>query len=244
MMTQPLPTSLIVSDLLGFIEGRLESLDCTPRPVPAEFAQRAGEGRLATTVIRGQAWSSPLLDVRCSSILGSTVEILNLLAFPRRPWAEPIFASQLVLFGGRPWVVVADVEPAWGDDAERTTRLLAGLRPCAASVSDLPGAGEIPEWARGIFTPYAFFSRPDDPKLIGRVAEGYRTYWNAYEQLWIRPAAESVDDGDSAAIRESCHMRLAEYKEHHIQHSPGLAYLGRVFGEEWTRSFLAKFMYA
>ena len=49
--------------------------------------------------------------------------------------------------------------------------------------------------------------------------------------------------GDEEDARLTIERDLAAYKLHHVAHTPGRPYLERMFGAEWTESFLRNAMY-
>lgn len=219
--------------------------------VPAVFSQRAGLGPLHTTRLYGMAWRSPALDLRSTYIAGPKVEIINLMGFPGRPDLLPIFATEIIMFAGTPRVAVLDLQPVWMANPHRAPlngRLAEGLTRYAASFADLPPGGDLPDWCRDYFTPHAIYSRPGDASAMPRLHQAFEALAHHFREAWLeQPMDDAAAPGGvvtTAQARAAAEAEMATYKRHHIEHSPGLPYLNKVFGAEWTAQYLQEFMYA
>jgi hypothetical protein len=214
--------------------------------LPADYRERRGEGALATTLLRGYGWEEARFSVRCTHIHGPNVEILNVMGFPASPAHQPILATDFICYGGRPRIAVADLQPLWGRDSAGvatglTAKLDDMLRPLAESFADVRAVEELPDWCAEYFTPYCFFALPNVAAAIPRLIEAYHAYCDAWSDGWIGDSSKGEprsDLGDVAAAG-----RLVEYKRHHRESSPGLSFMAKVFGAEWSESYLREFMY-
>lgn len=222
-------------------------------PVPPYFALRHGlSGGAAAPVLRFHDLDIPGIGtLRATDISGPRAEIFNAMLFPARPDLLPVFASEVVVFAGKVRVGVVDLQPLHGEALHHRT--LAVLAPVAARFAqpaesaDLPPGGDLPDWALAHFTPHAIHTRPPTPPAAGpppcpaRLLEAHLAYLDAWLDLTdATPGAGAGPETDDLTPQTA----LADYKHHHVLNTPGLPYLGKMFGVEWTERFLAEAMYA
>lgn len=216
--------------------GRLGPSGLEPIGLPGELAERAGLGRQSSTRLWGFGGRlRGLGQVHATVILGPKAEIVNAMIYPQDPGLLPVFATEVVRFGTMIRVAFVDVQPldraaAWLDGLQRE---LQGLRAGFAERAELDP--DLPGWLEGQCSGGEFLARSNDLSPAATICEA----WMAYLGAWIRRAeglaAAGVAVADSPAV--------AAYKHHHVVHSPGLVFLGKFFGEEWTRRYMSEFMY-
>lgn len=232
-MTATLEPSRPFAALWDATRARLEPLGLTDAPPDPGLAARGGRMRLtAARWLVGPA-ERPVADCRIVRILGAAAEIVNAMIFPTDPARLPVFASELLAFGGRPRLTFLDLQ---------TPGLAADLRPLVAErtravserFADLPRDPEPPGWAVAHSPGGHLFTRTDDPEHAPALGEAFAAYLGAWADL----AAEAVVAPDACRL-----AALSEYKREHVAHSPGKVFLGKVFGDEWTERFLNEFLY-
>jgi hypothetical protein len=74
------------------------------------------------------------------------------------------------------------------------------------------------------------------------VEECYTVYLDAYLKGFVNKSVGS----DLAAMErdESALDKLQAYQHHHMQSSPGNKFLSKLFGPDWTESFMRDFLFA
>jgi hypothetical protein len=230
------------------LAGQAESMaSLAGAEAPARSVRREGLGRLASTVLEGREWKTPRLVLRSTHIAGPAAEIFNVMGFPEEPDKAPIYAAELIFFGKAPRVAAVDLQPVWGASPEAPpldAKLDACLAPLAERFADLPRSDGMPGWCAAYFTARAVYSRPDDPGSTPRLVEACGAFFQAFLNDWIAADAAPPPPEAAPGSRARCRAALAEYKRHHREHLPGQPYLGKVFGEDWTRDFLESFMYS
>jgi hypothetical protein len=214
--------------------GALGSLPWEPVAEPADLARaEAGpEGRRTTLAFHSFVLPG-VAQLRATVIVGPRVQIFNAMAFPLREDQLPILATEVVLFGDSLRIGVVDLETAGeGPVAERTAAALDGLAPVAGAFTRVD---PLPEWCAAYFSPQCIVTRADGLDDLPRLADALAAFAGSWADL--------VGEAGAAAMGDAPGPGVQAYKHHHIVHSPGLVFLGRMFGEEWTRRYMAAGMY-
>jgi hypothetical protein len=171
-----------------------------------------------------------LAECRLVRIRGATCSILNAWLIPC--YAElPVFAAELVAFGGKLRLVFLDVQVP-GLAASTVQRVRTQLAqhcrvPCP------PTTEAPPDWATQASTGAYWFARAPQMPDAGVVVAAYVEYLTAYVELLpqLPPGPRSL-------------AALAAYLCHHAEHSPGREFLQKWFGLDETDDFLRAFLLA
>lgn len=176
-------------------------------------------------------------EARSVHIRGSRVEIINLFLFPDPGVALPLYAMEFVVFGRRPVVGVMDVVPLSGNPGARLCAE-ALLREAHARHPSLLDAGDPPGWFQECRSGLDFFVRPEGLEGVAELGACHLWIW---ESLLRHEADAPLVDPPARLLRAA---ELRRYKDHHRVHSPGLPFLHRTYGAEWTDRFLGEFLFA
>lgn len=202
----------------------------SPLPVPPEFAVRESANGKATL----RFYDIAIRDIgrlRFTDIRGGTTEIFSAMLFPHDATRLPIFASEFVIFGKLVRAAVIDMQML----GERSTALHAALTGLAQRYATLTATGPLPAWCESYFNPEAVFVLGGREDALDGLDAAYRDYAAQFAALACTHPSGDVLSGQTA---------MRAYKDHHIAHTPGLPYLERMFGIEWTARFLRDGMYA
>lgn len=174
-------------------------------------------------------------ELRCVAIEGPKVAIVTTFFWPEADRAAAVYAMELVAFAGRPVVAVIDVIALTTADRGAARQLMTGRRRLG-----LPNANadDPPDWYQACRSGDDLFLRPTSMEtlsVIGDLAISSLTATVESARKAPRLAAEMAI-AHAAALRD--------YKHHHRDNSPGLTFLNRSFGEDWTRQFLDEHVFA
>lgn len=170
-------------------------------------------------------------ELRATRIESRNASIFNVMIFPYHSGTTPVFASEIVRFGNAIRAAVIDLQPL----TQSAQRLLAEgnhLPRLARVAAAFPSGGPLPQWCADYFSEGALWSRMENLDRADALLFAYEEYLRA----WTRLAT-------AGEVRTETDAHVAEYKRHHIEHSPGLKFLHKLFGAEWTESFLWNGMY-
>lgn len=243
-MTSPTrSTTLKVPPSSEFFNQTLAVLQSTPslrvhwNDMTAAHAERwcrKRETRLSASHWSLQQLGIELADCRFVRIAGPKIDVVNAMFYPSFPAQTPIFAAEIISFGGRARIAFIDLQST-EDTAQSDSILqrLSRLRDQAAGLTT-----PAPEWATCHSSGAYYYHRGDGSKDLLKTLE---SIYFGYLSQWIGLLHERTAE-NTTPQRESL-KRLNLYKEHHAEHTPGSQFLGNVFGRSWTEDFLANFLY-
>lgn len=179
------------------------------------------------------------MTCRMVLIQGQKNEILNTWIFPTAPERCPVFAAELIAMAGMPRLTFIDIQnPA----------MIAGVRVAGDLSNQLRSrhAGLVcdelpPSWAIDATLGGYIFSRSLDASAFPSIDACYEDYLGCYLRSFM-PHGSSVEL-DESATRSAAEGALHRYRLHHMQHSPGTVFLGKLFGDDWTNDFLLNFLF-
>jgi hypothetical protein len=209
-------------------EQAMETCDGRPLRLSAELEHKQqGETIFTARFARLPAGG----ELRSVHIHGPRIEIINLFHFPAPERATPIYALEFVVFGRRPVVGVIDAKPL-NDHPHALAVWHDTLTDAHRAFPDLVRADEPPPWYEECRSGLDFFTRPEAVNGLGRLLA-------CHAKIWSRLAAADADAPRLSADATAAHAHaLAHYKDHHRLNSPGLPFLHRTFGPDWTDRFL------
>lgn len=213
--------------------------------VPSQFLRRDslhGKIELHASQWSIQVASKPIGSLRMVYIHGPKNQIINTWVFPNRPSHMPVFAAELIAVGTEVRVAFVDVQAPVIESSsilDDTSMLTSGIAP---RFSGLPCNEDPPHWAiessQGNYT----YARNVPADCFHQVEECYTTYLDAYLKGFVN---KSVGSGLAAMERdESALDKLQAYQHHHMHSSPGNKFLSKLFGPDWTESFMRDFLFA
>lgn len=214
----------------------------TNDPFPVEYQNRiSGNGKFTLT---SQAWTIarnevPTCDVRCVLIRGSKNTIINTWVFPYRPKIDPVFAAELIAFGGLPRLAFLDVQVP-GMRLDRLGNVGTHVAKICREFPELRITETPPEWAVAATTGNYLFTREGTTELYAPIGQAYMRLLDCYLDL----ISDSDSDAPAPDDNDISLKLLGEYQVHHMEHSPGKVFLSKLFGESWTDSFMSQFLFS
>ncbi len=207
----------------------------TPWGLPEELADNQhGDTVFAARFARLPAGG----ELRSVHIHGPRIEIINLFHFPAPDRALPIYAMEFVLFGRRPVVGVIDAK-ALHPHPHAVQLWREALQSAHERFPQLVRADDPPPWYEECRSGLDFFTRPKDLDGLGALLSCHAHVWDRL-RLHEADAPRLTAPGAVAAHAAA----LADYKDHHRLNSPGLPFLHRSFGSDWTNRFLRTALFA
>lgn len=205
-----------------------------PRRIDDDLAQNGKKDTRFQARFYRTPWGG---DLRSVHIKGPKVEIINLFHFPDAEQALPVYAIEFVVFGKRPIVGVIDLKMLvdFEDVPEQSAQILIEAH---RRFPNLTPAEDPPEWYQECRSGHDFFTRPESLDLLDDLIACHEYVWGRLCAL-----AEAQKRLPEAWV-ESQRNAVQAYKDHHRINSPGLPFLNRQFGEEWTDRFLREGLFA
>ena len=174
-------------------------------------------------------------EFRAVYIASPVVEIVNLFFFPDSHRPSPVFAMEFVRIGPRGVVGVIDCKAAPGDSISQSA--LSILEAAHEAFPQLRNGDDPPAWYRDARSGYDFFVRPENLEVFADLVSAHHFVWGRY----VRHILNGSSDSSCQALRQPF---LRHYKDHHRDNSPGIPFLNKMFGVNWTETLLRDYLFA
>jgi hypothetical protein len=208
------------------------------------FSKRMSLNGMMT--LTAQEWTlesqqRPVGQLRMVHIQGARNAIINTWIFPNRPAQTPVFAAELIAVGSATKVAFVDIQtPVLSAViAEDVAALTSAL---STRFTTLPCDEMPPDWATHASQGNYTYARDVPNEQLSTIEDCYLSYLDAYLGAFVSDelsAHATKFERDEAAI-----TALQEYQVHHMEHSPGNKFLSKLFGSDWTESFMKNFLFA
>lgn len=175
-------------------------------------------------------------ELRSVHIFGPKIQIINMFFFPHYEKELPVYAMEMVLYGKKPIVAVMDLigmpcTPKASEDAHRV------LMKAHEKYPNLHNADDPPNWFTECRSGNDFFIRPKSTEEITNLLSVHNDIWKSL--LSLLQGCSLTNKNDLFPFSRE----VQNYKDHHRENSPGLKFLNRSFGEEWTNAFLKQHLF-
>lgn len=207
-------------------------------PVPIELSAKFQSAQKRNINFSAAFYSTKLGELRSVYIHSIKIEIFNLFFFPYDEFRAPIYAMEFVRMGERMVVAVLDVvgNPSLLESQDIAKNIISLHRQCNAH---LPQAEDPPQWYQECRSGFDFFVRPERPEqMLELIRLHYVILEDYLDALALITDMVSMDQ----CIQTSSWQK--NYKNHHADNSPGLPFLNRTFGPDWTCSLLREHLFA
>lgn len=199
--------------------------------LPSEFSEASAKKISFQAKFYGCSYG----QLRSVYIQSPKVEIFNLFFFPKDENESPVYAMEFVRMGVRMIVAVIDVvgDPDKSSAASYATSIIA---PHRERYSSIPQGDDPPEWFQECRSGCDFFVRPSGVDQMLALEKAHYAVFSSYIQTRAEwPNSDRIATGVTWQAR---------YKSHHAANSPGLPFLNRTFGEDWTQEFLHQHLFS
>ncbi|CAM6090834.1 unnamed protein product [Calypogeia fissa] len=218
-------------------------LTLEPFPMQNEFRKMmARDGKSFTCSYAFQ--SDKIRNIRAADVDGgSSIQVLNLVAFPSAAYDLPFFCADLVTFK-KNHLIVLDFNPLYNSlDLPRQYKetYINPLYPIWNKYKEvLPWGGEMSSESLEFLSPYVIWSRPiKDPYIDEIVFEAFKDYLHVWLDLVDKAEASSNVD-EIRKNQESQHR----YMVWRSTKDPGRNLLTRLYGETQCEDYMKGFLFA
>jgi Ferredoxin-dependent bilin reductase len=212
--------------------------------IPNEFSKRMSLNAKMTLIAKEwtlQSGSQSLGQLRMVHIQGAKNAIINTWVFPNRPAKMPVFAAELIAVGNATKVAFVDIQvPVLSKFAAEDVALLTTA--LSTRFSSLPCNETPPDWATNASQGNFTYARDVPNEQLSTVEDCYLSYLGTYLRAFA--SDEAAAEVANSERDEEAIDALQEYQVHHMEHSPGNKFLDKLFGSEWTESFMKNFLFA
>lgn len=209
-------------------------LNLSPYPMPAELGYVEGKLEGEKLTIENRCYQTPQfrkMHIELAKV-GTMLDILHCVMFPRPEYALPMFGCDLVGGRGQISAAIADLSPL-SIDRTLPTEYTSALK--ALPVVNFSSPRELPVWG-DIFSEFCIFVRPNDSEeavFLSRVEaflEIHCTQAIAAQPVSAKQQAEIV-----AAQRDYCIKQQQNDKTRRV--------LEKAFGSDWAEHYMTTVLF-
>ncbi|CAI5479940.1 unnamed protein product [Closterium sp. Yama58-4] len=181
------------------VEAMGQHMPLSPIPIRADWQVLEGsDGEGGKAFCRSVAVSAPKIRLMRSADIsaGRTLQVLNLIAFPRPEYDLPYFCADLVTFP-RGHLIVLDLNPLHQSE-EHFNKYIAPIMPIANKyIEHLPWGGEFTSESLQFFSPALIWAKlPLDADVTAHVLPAFKEYL----QAWLRMVEACEPTSDPAVM--------------------------------------------
>lgn len=225
----------LIRQLADCIEGAWHHLDLSPYQLPADLGYVEGRLEGEKLIIENRCYQTPQfrkLHLELAKV-GTTLDILHCVMFPRPQYALPMFGCDLVGGRGQISAAIADLSPLASD---RTLLDDYTVALEALPVLNFSSPRELPAWG-DIFSQFCLFIRPGSPEeeamFLKRVQEFLEIHCS--KAIAAAPVSDQQQTEILASQRYYCTKQQQNDKTRRV--------LEKAFGSDWAENYLTTVLF-
>ncbi len=226
----------LICQLADVIEGSWRKyLDLSPYPMPAELGYVEGKLEGEKLVIENLCYQTPQfrkLHLELAKV-GTMLDILHCVMFPRPEYALPMFGCDLVGGRGQISAAIADLSPL---NAQRLTTPEYSTQIKALPSLDFSNNRELPEWG-DIFSEFCIFIRPGSPEEEQMFLQRVEAFLAIHCSNAIASLPQSGDK--RAEIVAAQHYYCTKQQ----QNDKTRRVLEKAFGNDWAEHYMTTVLF-
>lgn len=226
----------LIRQLADCIEGVWqEKLDLSPYSLPAELGYVEGRLEGEKLIIENRCYQSPQFRKMHLELakVGTMLDILHCVMFPRPEYDLPLFGCDLVGGRGQISAAIADLSPV---DLDRNLPPAYNFPLTELPQLKFSQPRDLPEWGN-IFSDFCLFVRPADSEEEGMFLNRVRAYLEIHCQIAIAsiPVTPEKQQQILAGQRNYCHKQQQNDKTRRV--------LEKAFGAVWAQNYMTTVLF-
>lgn len=205
-------------------------------PDIASISARVGEENIS---MRSCAWNTAQFRlIRATSMESQKrIQVFNLVAYPRCTFDIPVFATDIVVLGGKLRIGVMDAMPLFAHETAYHDKWIRPFEPLALKSREIAPRFELKmEWSKEYLGTSACLATG----LAGDALDPLLQLWKAYWDLYMDRARQ--ESPAPPARRDAVEAWHREYNREHaeveMKRNPLVKYYGSEFGHRFIHEFL------
>ncbi|MEW5861648.1 MAG: phycocyanobilin:ferredoxin oxidoreductase [Cyanobacteriota bacterium] len=209
-------------------------LDLSPYHLPAELGYVEGRLEGEKLTIENRCYQSPQFRKMHLELakVGTMLDILHCVMFPRPEYALPMFGCDLVGGRGQISAAIADLSPT--SNLTLPANYTAELQALPAVEFSQPR--ELPEWG-DIFSEFCIFIRPSNPEEEAQFLSRVEAFLEIH--CVSAKAAKPVSAEQQAEILQGQHYYCTKQQ----QNDKTRRVLEKAFGTEWAEHYMTTVLF-
>jgi len=210
-------------------------LDPLPYPMPAELGYVEGRLEGEKLTIENRCYQTPQFRKMHLELakVGTTLDILHCVMFPRPKYALPMFGCDLVGGRGQISAAIADLSPL---SAERTLPAEYTFALKTLPTLDFKAPRELPAWG-DIFSEFCIFIRPSSPEEEELFLERVQAFLEIHcaNAIAASPVSAKQQTEILASQRYYCTKQQQNDKTRRV--------LEKAFGSDWAEHYMTTVLF-
>ena len=210
-------------------------LDLSPYYLPDDLGYVEGRMEGEKLIIENRCYQTPQfrkLHLELAKV-GTMLDILHCVMFPRPEYALPMFGCDLVGSKGQISAAIADLSPL---NAERVTTPEYSSQIQALPQHNFSSVRELPAWG-DIFSEFCIFVRPSSPSEEATFLQRVEAFLEIHCQSAI--ASKPVSGEKQAEIIEAQRYYCTKQQ----QNDKTRRVLEKAFGNEWAEHYMTTVLF-
>jgi phycocyanobilin:ferredoxin oxidoreductase len=210
-------------------------LDLSPYHLPAELGYVEGRLEGEKLTIENRCYQTPQfrkLHLELAKV-GTSLDILHCVMFPKSDYALPMFGTDLVGGRGQISAAIVDLSPVHADH-NLPASYLAALRSLPTPHFTQPR--ELPQWGN-IFSEYCLFVRPADPTEDAQFLSRVQAFLEIHCSQAV--AAEPINAERQVEVMTGQHHYCTQQQ----QNDKTRRVLEKAFGKAWAENYMSTVLF-
>lgn len=226
----------LIRQLADCIESAWAShLELSPYPMPAELGYVEGKLEGEKLTIENRCYQTTQfrkLHLELAKV-GTMLDILHCVMFPRPEYALPMFGCDLVGGRGQISAAIADLSPL-NHDRQLSTEYASAMKTLPKQ--HFSQTRELPDWG-DIFSEFCIFIRPDSPEEEQSFLERVQAFLAIHCQRAIvaQPVTQEQQEEVLAAQHYYCTKQRQNDKTRRV--------LEKAFGVDWAEHYMTTVLF-
>lgn len=223
----------LIRQLADTIESSWQRLELSPYQLPHEFGYVEGKLEGEKLTIENRCYQTPQFRKMHLELakVGTTLDILHCVMFPRPEYDLPMFGCDLVGGRGQISAAIADLSPISGSLPDTYTQALAALPQ-----ANFTQPRELPEWGH-IFSQFCLFVRPNGEVEEAKFLQRVQNYLEIHitQAIAAQPVSAAQQRQILAGQRNYCTQQQQNDKTRRV--------LEKAFGKEWAQRYMTTVLF-
>lgn len=213
----------------------------TPLQLPADIAEISAVVGEEPIGMSSRAWTGGPFRIVRTTLMQSEkrIKVFNLVAYPKTEYAAPLFATDVVILGGKLRIGVVDAMPLFAAEDGYRQRWVEPFAPLATRSREIAPRFELKqEWSREYLGANACLATGLPFEELAPLFALWREYWALY--LEISKTERPVEESSRAEVATWHREYNRDHADVELKRNP----LVRYYGEDYGRRFIEGFLFS
>jgi len=164
-------------------------------------------------------------------------EVLHVMMYPRVEFNLPLYAVDMVGFGGRVTLCIADLSPGREGPLDQLSENVMRQVAAKGLLDELPER-KTPDWGKPIFSDYCGLVSPEAPEDVDKIC--------AFALEILKAHMDSIQDLQPVVLEEEMRKNAegqGRFCYYQLQNDKTRRLLENCMGQEWTDGYMSEVLF-